>query len=304
MNKQALKRGVKKWSIYYVLFLPCAVLLILFSYLPMLGIVIAFKDYWPKYGMFMSPWEEPLFQHFSDLFGDIYFWRVFKNTLVISGLRLLFGFPAPIILALLFNELKFLRFKKVAQTVLYIPYFLSWIVLSGMLKRILLSDGLINQFLGVVGIGPVNFLTESGPFLAMLIVTDVWKGVGFGSIVYLAAMSGIDPNLYEAADLDGANRLRKMWYITLPGIATAISVQLILSLSGILNGGFDQIYNLYSTPVYDVADIIDTYLYRVGLSEGNVEMGTALGLFKSLIALVLIVGTNKLANKLGGNGVW
>lgn len=304
MKKQIILRNAKKWYIYYLLFLPCLVLLILFNYLPMFGIVLAFKDYWPRYGIFMSPWADPFYEHFADLFQDAYFWTTFKNTCVISGLRLLFGFPAPILLALMFNELKFKGFKKFSQTVLYIPYFLSWIVLAGMLKRILLTDGLVNEFLGFFGVGPVNFLTESGPFLAMLIVTDVWKGMGFGTIVYLAAMSGIDTSLYEAAELDGANRMQKMLHITLPGIAVAISVQLILSLSGILNGGFDQIYNLYSTPVYDVADIIDTYLYRIGMTAGEVELSTALGLFKSLIAFVLIVVTNKIANKLGGNGVW
>lgn len=304
MKKQIILRNAKKWYIYYLLFLPCLVLLILFNYLPMFGIVLAFKDYWPRYGIFMSPWADPFYEHFADLFQDAYFWTTFKNTCVISGLRLLFGFPAPILLALMFNELKFKGFKKFSQTVLYIPYFLSWIVLAGMLKRILLTDGLVNEFLGFFGVGPVNFLTESGPFLAMLIVTDVWKGMGFGTIVYLAAMSGIDTSLYEAAELDGANRMQKMLHITLPGIAVAISVQLILSLSGILNGGFDQIYNLYSAPVYDVADIIDTYLYRIGMTAGEVELSTALGLFKSLIAFVLIVVTNKIANKLGGNGVW
>lgn len=304
MKKTVLLKNVKKWYIYYLLFLPCLVLLLLFSYFPMFGIIISFKDYWPKYGIFASPWANPVFAHFSTLFEDAYFWTVFKNTLIISGLRLLFGFPAPIILALFFNELKFKTFKKVAQTVLYIPHFLSWIVLAGMLKRLLVSDGLINEFLGTLGIGPVKFLTESGPFLAMIIVTDIWKGAGFGTIVYLAAMSGIDTSLYEAAELDGANRMQKMWYITLPGISVAISVQLILSLSGILNGGFDQIYNLYSTPVYDVADIIDTYIYRIGIKDMKVELGTALGLFKSVIAMVFIVGTNKIANKLGGNGVW
>ena len=304
MNKNTFVKNAKKWYIYYLLFLPCFVLLLLFSYFLMLGIIISVKDYWPKYGMFDSPWAEPLFFHFTELFKDKYFWTVFKNTLVISLLRLVFGFPAPVILALLLNELKFARFKKVAQTILYIPHFLSWVVLSGMLKRMLLTDGIINEFLGLFGIQPIRFLTDSGPFLAMLVITDTWKGMGFGTIVYLAAMSGIDTSLYEAAELDGANRLKKMVYITLPGIAPAVSVQLILSLSGILNGGFDQIFNLYSTPVYDVADIIDTYLYRVGLKSGKVEMGTALGLFKSVISMAFIIVTNKIANKLGGNGVW
>ncbi|MFA5629839.1 MAG: ABC transporter permease subunit [Dehalococcoidales bacterium] len=300
-------RGFKKYYVYYLFFLPCALSFILFNYLPMAGIVLSFKDFWPKYGVWGSPWMQPFYGHFVTLFRDPYFWSVLKNTLVISLLRLVIGFPAPIILALLFNELPFARFKKFAQTVLYLPHFLSWIILAGMFKTLLMQDGLINRFVGVFGLGPVSFLTSSGPFLTFIILSDIWKGMGFGSVLYLAALSGIDPCMYEAARIDGANRLQRIRFITLPGIAPVISIQLILSLSGILNGGFDQIYNLYSEPVYDVADIIDTYLYRIGFEGGishNIELSTALGLFKSVVAFVLIYFTNRAANKIGGTGVW
>lgn len=294
---------VKYWPLY-LMFLPVVVLLILFNYLPMYGIVLAFKDYWPQYGILGSPWMTPLFSNFSVLFADEKFWDVTKNTLVISALRLVFGFPAPILLALFFNEIRSKTFKKVSQTILYLPYFLSWVILAGMLRTMLLSDGIVNDFLGKIGLGPYPFLSKSSLFLPMLIVTDIWKNMGFGSIIYLAAIMGIDSSLYEASLVDGANRFQRMVHITLPGIVMAISINLILSLSGILNAGFDQIFNLYSVPVYDVADIIDTYVYRIGITDGEFGIATALGLIKSVIGFALILIVNKVTNKLGGVGVW
>lgn len=288
----------------YLLFLPGALILILFNYVPMFGSVLAFKDFIPKYGIFRSPWIEPFFKNFNNLFKDEYFWRATKNTLVISGLRMIFVFPAPIVLALLFNELKLKWFKRSSQTILYFPHFLSWIIVAGIVKQLFLEDGLVNSWIILLGGKGVDFLTSSNSFLVMLIIIEIWKGVGFGSIIYLAAIAGIDIVQYEAAKLDGARRLRVMWHITLPGIRSAISIQLILSLSGILNGGFDQIFNLYSIPVYDVADIIDTYVYRIGISEGRVSLATALGLFKSVIALILVLVANKLSKKIGGVGLW
>ena len=294
---------VKYWPLY-LMFLPVVVLLILFNYLPMYGIVLAFKDYWPQYGILGSPWMTPLFSNFSVLFADEKFWDVTKNTLVISALRLVFGFPAPILLAIFFNEIRSKTFKKVSQTILYLPYFLSWVILAGMLRTMLLSDGIVNDFLGKIGLGPYPFLSKSSLFLPMLIVTDIWKNMGFGSIIYLAAIMGIDSSLYEASLVDGANRFQRMVHITLPGIVMAISINLILSLSGILNAGFDQIFNLYSVPVYDVADIIDTYVYRIGITDGEFGIATALGLIKSVIGFALILIVNKVTNKLGGVGVW
>ena len=225
------------------------------------------------------------------------------NTLYISFLRLLAGFPAPILLALMYNEIRHDRFKRVTQTVLYLPHFLSWVVLSGIFQTIFLNEGSLNVFLHGLGLESIPFLTKREYFVPFLVVTDVWKGMGFGSIVYLAAISGIDAELYESAELDGAGRLQKMWYITLPNIAMAISVNLILSMSGILSGGFDQIYNLDATGT--VFDIIDTYLYRIAFSSGsNYGLATALGLFKSLVSLLLILVTNKAANKISGVGIW
>lgn len=299
-----VKNAVVRYWPLYLMFMPAVVLFIIFNYLPMYGIVLAFKDFWPQLGILGSPWMDPFFGNFSAMFADEKFWDVTVNTLIISGLRLVFGFPAPIILALLFNEIRSKVFKKVSQTILYLPYFLSWVILAGMLRTMLLTDGLVNDFLGKLGLGPFPFMSKSSLFLPMLIVTDIWKNMGFGSIIYLAAIMGIDSSLYEAALVDGANRFQRMTHITLPGIVMAISINLILSLSGILNAGFDQIFNLYSVPVYDVADIIDTYVYRIGITDGEFGIATALGLVKSLIGFLLILIVNKVTNKLGGVGVW
>lgn len=287
----------------YIMLIPCIVLLIVFSYVPMAGVVIAFKNLNPRLGMFASPWAEPATKYFQQLFSDQKFWDVLVNTLYISFLRLLAGFPAPIILALMYNEIRHDKFKRVTQTVLYLPHFLSWVVLSGIFQTIFLNEGSLNLFLHSLSLESIPFLTKREYFVPFLVVTDVWKGMGFGSIVYLAAISGIDAELYESAELDGAGRLQKMWYITLPNIAMAISVNLILSMSGILSGGFDQIYTLDATGT--VFDIIDTYLYRIAFSSGsNYGLATALGLFKSLVSLLLILVTNKAANKISGVGIW
>lgn len=296
-------RKVKNLCPLYVMLLPCIVLLVVFSYIPMAGVVIAFKNLNPRLGMFASPWAQPVTKYFQQLFTDRKFWDVLVNTLYISFLRLLAGFPAPIILALMYNEIRHDKFKRVTQTVLYLPHFLSWVVLSGIFQTIFLNEGSINLFLNKLGFESIPFLTKREYFVPFLVVTDVWKGMGFGSIVYLAAISGIDAELYESAELDGADRLQKMWYITLPNISMAISVNLILSMSGLLSGGFDQIYNLDATGT--VFDIIDTYLYRIAFSGGsNYGLATALGLFKSLVSLVLILVTNKAANKISGVGIW
>ena len=296
-------RKVQNLLPLYIMLIPCIVLLIVFSYVPMAGVVIAFKNLNPRLGMFASPWAEPATKYFQQLFTDQKFWDVLVNTLYISFLRLLAGFPAPIILALMYNEIRHDKFKRITQTVLYLPHFLSWVVLSGIFQTIFLNEGSLNVFLHTLGFESVPFLTKREYFVPFLVVTDVWKGMGFGSIVYLAAISGIDAELYESAELDGAGRLQKMWYITLPNIAMAISVNLILSMSGILSGGFDQIYNLDATGT--VFDIIDTYLYRIAFSSGsNYGLATALGLFKSLVSLLLILVTNKAANKISGVGIW
>ncbi len=299
-----LGKDFKKNIVYYIMFIPCVIFLVMFSYIPMFGIVLAFKDYYPRLGIWGSPFAESIFTHFELVFNDYYFWVVFKNTIVISLLRIAVGFPVTVIMALLFNELRSPKYAKVVQTVLFIPYFLSWIVMAGMIKRIFGNDGMINGIIMGFGGERVNYLTDSSKFLPLIILTDVWKTAGYGMIIYLASISTIEQSLYEAIEIDGGNRFHKMIAVTLPGIKSTLAIQLILSVSGVLNGGFDQIFNLYSVPVYDVADIIDTYIYRLGIDAGQIELGTALGLFKSVIAFVLIVVVNKVSKKIGGEGIW
>lgn len=305
-NKKAklpeVKRNFKKYWPYYILFLPCLIFLILFNYMPMAGLVLAFKEYWPKLGIFGSPWTEPIFKNFTRLFENPEFWNAFWNTLIIFFLRFGIGFPFTIILALLFNELRIPGYAKFVQTILFIPYFISWVVLSGIIKMIFSVDGLVNEIIVGAGGRPIGFLTQSGPFLTLIIVSGLIKDSGYGMIIYLAAMTGVDQDLYEAVDIDGGNRLHKMVYVTLPGIRHAIMIQAILTLAGALNGGLDQIYNLYSPQVYNVADVIDTYIFRTGFT--SIEKGTTLGLFKSAICLVLTLGANWISKKLGSEGIW
>lgn len=298
------RKYFQRYWMLYLIALPPLISMFVFSYLPMGGIILAFKDYSPRLSMWTSNWQKPLFEHFTTAFSGTDFWKVTLNTLRISCLRLLFGLPAPILLALLLNEMRHRGYKKLVQTLVYLPHFLSWVVLAGMVRTIMAGDGLINTGLHSIGQAGIPFLTDENWFIFTLIFTDIWKGMGYGSIIYMAAIAGIDQEQYEAATIDGANRWQKMRYITLPGLAMAITVNVILSLSGVLNGGFDQIFNLYSPVVYETADIIDTYVYRMGIISGDYGAATALGLVKSVIGLILIVSTNKLIRKLGGEPIW
>lgn len=312
-NKTSIKAVARKgtfgrkfkryWPLYAILAVPLASLII-FSYLPMGGIIIAFKDYSPRLGIWASEFMHPLFAHFKEALGGADFLKVTWNTIRISLLRILFGFPAPIILALFLNEIRHNRFKKVIQTAVYLPYFLSWIVVAGIVRTMMSGDGMINSVIKSLGGTGIPFLTDPKWFLFTLVFSAIWKDTGYGSIIYMAAIAGIDPTLYEAATVDGANRWQKMRFITLPSLRMAISINLILTISGILSAGFDQVFNLYSAVVYDTADIIDTYVYRMGLVAGNFEVATALGLVKSLIGLSLIVVANKVSQKLGGEALW
>lgn len=304
LSGRRFTKAIRKYWMLYALFLPCAVFLIIFNYGPMYGIILAFKDLSPRLGILYSPWTEPIFKHFQDAFADPKFLQVTLNTLWISLLRILFGFPAPILLAVLFNEVRHNAYKRTVQTITYLPHFLSWVVLAGMVRLIFAGDGMINQLLGSIGVSPVPFLTDGNWFIFTLVFTNIWKTIGFSTIIYMAAIAGIEQEQYEAATIDGANRWQKIRFITIPGIAIAISINLILTLSGILDAGFDQIFNLYSPVVYDQADIIDTYVYRMGVQAGQYGLSTALGLAKSVVALLLIVVTNKIINKCGGEGVW
>ncbi len=299
-----LRHNWRQYRSYYIMFLPCVILLGIFCYYPMYGIVLTIKDFYPQLGILQSPFADPIYQNFLETFQDPEFLKVTLNTLRISFLRLLVGFPTPIILALLFNEVRHSGYKRSLQSIMYLPNFLSWVVLGGMFKVLLSGDGLVNEWLGVLGISPIPFLTDGTTFIGTLLITEIWKSAGYGSIIYLAAISGIDQEQYEAATIDGATRWQAMRYITLPGMSVAISISLILALSSVLDGGFDQIFNMYSVAVYDTADIIDTFVYRTGVVAGGVELATTVGLMKSVIGFTLILLSNKAIKRLGGEGVW
>ena len=289
-----------KWL--YLLLLPGLVFLIIFRYIPIFGNVIAFMDYNP-YDASQNVWVG--LKHFQDLLTRPQFLQVFGNTLYISILKMVCGFPVPIILALMMNEMKNLKFKRVAQTLLYLPNFISWVVLSGLIMNMLDPDtGLVTSIINSISGEKIQVLTDTRYFVPMLVITDIYKGAGWGTIIYFAALSGIDPQLYEAAEIDGARKWKQLLHITLPSITPTIVVMLILSCNNIVNAGFDQIFMLYSALVYSVADIIDTYVYRIGIQNADYSFSTAAGLFKSVIAFVMILIVNTVAKKTGNEGIW
>ncbi len=300
--KKAVDYLKNHWQLY-LMFLPAAALLIVFNYVPMYGVVLAFKDFSPRAGIVGSPWVG--LKNFRALFADPYFFTVLGNTLKISLLKFVCGFPVPIILALMLNEVRSSKFKRTVQTFSYLPYFISWVVVAGILINICsVEGGVVNQIIQFFGGKPINFFGNGKAFLVLVIISDIWKGAGWGTIIYFAALSSIDPVLYEAASIDGANRWQRMAHITVPSLGPAVSINLIMTCSNFMYAGFDQIFNLYNRTVYESADIIDTYVYRIGITDGNYQMSTALGLFNSVISLVLILLANKLIKKLGGRALW
>lgn len=302
-KKQKFFKDIARDKYLYLLLLPGILYLIVFKYFPMYGVVIAFKEFNMFSGIMDSPWVG--LEQFERLFRTPDFQQIFMNTLIISVLKLVFGFPAPIILALLLNELRHMFFKRFTQSILYLPHFVSWVIFAGIIIIFLNPvDGLFNHIIKYFGGTPINFLTSKEHFRSILVISDVYKEMGWGTIIYLAAMTGVSPDLYEASRMDGANKFKQMWHVTIPSIRPVILIMLILSLGNILEAGFFQIYLLYSPLVYDVADIIDTYVYRRGIQEANYSLATAAGLFKSLIALVLIITANKIVKKFGEDGLW
>lgn len=288
----------RTWPLHAML-LPGVVLLIVFHYLPMGGIVMAFQDFKPWTGFFGSPWVG--LDHFRFMFERPDSKQVIWNTVVISLLRWFFGLLAPFLFALLLNEIRMIAFKRTVQTIVYLPHFLSWVILGGILIDLLSTDGgLVNRALGLFGIEPVFFLGDGDWFRVTIVVSDVWKEFGFGAIIFLAALTGIHPSLYEAALIDGAGRWKQTLYITIPSLMPIVIVVATLTLGTILNTGFDQIFNLYNPLVYDKGDVIDTFVYRVAILSGEMSFGTAVGLIKSVIGFALIVIGYGLAYRFAG----
>lgn len=304
--KRSVWEILKKYRFYYLLALPGFLFLLIFKYGPMFGLVIAFKAYDPYSGIagiFSSPWVG--LANFQKFFDSYYFGRIMGNTLVISLYKFVFGFPAPILFALLLNELRGRRFKKLVQTVSYIPHFISWVIVAAMLTSILTTDnGLVNTVLNRFGMRSVSFLTSAKYFRLVLVLSDIWKSVGFGSIVYLAAITGVDQEQYEAADIDGASRLQRIRFITLPSISSVVVIMLIFRMGSLLDAGFEQVFLLYSPSVYKVADIIDTFVYRVGLEDHDYSYSVAVSFFKSVVAAVLLLTTNFISRRVSGEGIW
>lgn len=291
-----------KYRWQYVMILPGAILLLLFSYIPMVGIQVAFKDFHIGSTMWSSEWVG--LENFSFL-QDEQFWIVVKNTIYIAILKFMFGFPAPIILALLINEVKNNKYKRFVQSVSYLPHFFSWIVVAYILQSLLTLDGgLVNQLIEKLGGDSIFFLGSTEWFRPMIVVSGLWKEIGWNTILYLAAITTIDPQLYEAARVEGAGRLAQIRNITLPGIMPTISIVLILSMPGLIAVGMDQIYPLMNPANQPVADVLDTYILRNGLQQGYFGMATAVGLLSSVISLVLVLCTNQMARKFNGEGLW
>jgi putative aldouronate transport system permease protein len=283
--------------------LPVILFYVLFKYAPMAGEIIAFKNYRFIDGIWGSEWAG--FHHFQMLFASLDFWRILRNTLLLNIYSLVFGFPVPILLALLLNEVRREWYKRTVQNLLYLPHFISWVVLGGIVIAILSpSTGVVNLILKQLGIEPVYFMADSSWWPVVYTVSGIWRDAGWGTILYLAAMASIDPQLYEAAKIDGANKLRQIWHITLPGIRSTIAILLILRMGHMMDVGLEQTLVLQNQSVLDVADVISTYVYRVGLQNMNYSYTTALGLFQSLIGFILVVGVNGLIRRFGERGLW
>lgn len=290
-----------RW-LYAMLMIPI-IHIFIFNYIPMYGILIAFKDYNGYVGFFKSPWVG--FKHFSGIMKDQYFWQVFFNTFRIGLTSFIFGFPAPILFALLLNEIKHKTYKKTIQTMTYLPYFISIVAICGMIMSMLEpSTGIVNSVMKSLTGKTIYFMTEPQWFIPIYIASNIWQGVGFGAIIYLAALSGIDPGLYESAIIDGATRLQRAIYITLPSIKPTIIMLMILGMPGILSVNFEKVLMLYRPIIYEIADVIPTYIYRRGLLGADFSYGTAAGFFMSVMGLLIISLTNKISKSVGDISLW
>jgi putative aldouronate transport system permease protein len=290
-----------RW-LYAFMIIPMAYYII-FCYFPMYGVSIAFKDFRLGLGIFGSRWVG--FAHFQRLFASPDFYRILRNTLLLNVYSLVLGFPAPIIMAVFISEMRKVTYKKTVQSILYLPHFISWVVLSGIFIQMLSpSTGIVNMALRAVGITPIYFMASTFWWPIMYVISGIWQSAGWGSIIYLAAISGIDPELYEAARIDGAGKMRQIRNITIPCIKPTIAILLILRVGGMVSIGFEHIYTLMNLAVFEVADVIATYVYRVGIQGGQFSYTTAIGLFQSVIALILVITTNQITKAMGENSLW
>ena len=302
-KSKAFITNLIKYKYLYLMMLPGLLYFIIFKYFPMGGLIIAFQDYQPFLGISESPWVG--FKHFIRLFTEPTFLTLLSNTLILFGLNLFIFFPIPIILALMLNEVRIKLFKNAIQTVIYIPHFMSWVIIVSISYVFLTTDGgIINEMLAKLGGEKVNFLTDGAWTRAIYILQIIWKEMGWSTIIYLAAVTAVDPQLYEAAKMDGANRLRQIWHVTLPAIRPVIIILLILKIGQTLDLGFEHVYLLLNSLNREMVEIFDTYVYTAGLKNGQLSYSTAVGLFKGLVGLILVIGANKLAKKFGEDGLY
>ena len=305
--KRVLRRQTARraWRMrdFYVLLAPAVALLITFKYVPIYGLGVAFVDYNIVKGVLGSTWNN--FKWFEWVFGDYFFWRVLRNTVILAVLRIAVTFPAPIILALLLNEVRVDPYKRVVQTISYLPHFMSWIVLGGIIKELLSPQrGVLPYIFQELGMDVPNLLTNPETFRALITVISTWQTVGWGTIVYLAALSGVDPQLYESAALDGTNRWQNAIHVTLPALVPVIVILFLLSVGNILEFGFDVIFNLYNSNVYEKVDVFETLVYRSGIEDGQYSYATAVGMFQNVVGLIVLVGVNQIVRRHSEYGVW
>jgi len=286
----------------YIMILPIIAYYLIFHYYPMYGAQIAFRDYKPIKGIIDSKWVG--LKHFKAFFDSVYAVRLIRNTLMINFKNLLFGFPAPIILALLLNEVKNMRFKKLIQTVSYLPHFISTVVICGMIHNFVASDGFITRICMYFGYPRQSLLYNPSLFQPIYVISDIWQGIGWGSIIYIAAIAGVSNELYEAAKIDGAGRLKQTWHVTLPSIRPTIVTMLILRIGSMMSLGFEKVFLLYNEAIYETSDVISTYVYRKGIQGLNYSFSTAVGLMNSVINLILLIIANRLSKKYTESGLW
>lgn len=302
-SSSELKKRLWRNKYLYVMLIPGVLYFIIFKYLPMYGLIISFQDYKPYKGMTGSEWVG--MKHFSRLFTEPDFLNILMNTLILFGMNILIYFPIPIILALMLNELQGTFFKRIFQSLFYIPHFMSWvIVVSISFVMVTMDGGIINELLSYFGFKPINFLLDPGWFRPMYIIQVIWREAGWGTIIYLASIAAIDPGLYEASRMDGAGRLRQVWHITLPAIRGVIITLFILKIGSVLDLGFEHVYLLLNSMNREVAEIIDTYVYTAGLRQMQFSYSTAIGFFKSIVGLIMVMSVNKLSKKMGEEGVY
>lgn len=299
-----LTRDLRRNRIIYAMGFLCLAYYIIFCYLPMGGIVIAFKNFRAARGIFGSAWADPWFKYFDQFFGSYYFWRLLRNTLLINFYDLLFGFPAPILLALLLNELRSNRYKRIVQTVTYMPHFISQVVVCGIILDFFSSNGLVNQIIQLLGGQMTIFMQDPKYFRGIYVGSNIWQEVGYSSIIYLSALSAVDMELYDAAAIDGCNRFKRVLHVTLPGIMPTIVIMLILRMGSMMSLGFEKIILLYNESIYETSDVIASFVYRYGMQKGNYSYATAVGLFNSLFNFLLLILVNGISRKVNETSLW